>query len=113
MQHSVAHPTPIAPVFLRAAQAARFIGVSIATFNRMRRKDPSLPPPRLVRPGVQAWLAAELAAWAHARPVADGSAPPKDQERRPVLRGIRKEDVQRMSAPQTSGLPEEEEEDAR
>jgi excisionase family DNA binding protein len=52
---------------LTRRQAAEYVGVSVATLDRLVARG-ELPPPRRVSVGASRYLAAELADWLAARP---------------------------------------------
>lgn len=53
--------------YVRVADAAEILGVSVATLWRWTRIDPRFPRKRQLSPRVTVWNAEELRAWAEAR----------------------------------------------
>jgi predicted DNA-binding transcriptional regulator AlpA len=60
---------PIEKLFLSQTEACRLVGVSLATWYRLRRED--LVPKPVMLGGYPKWRRADLDAWAAALPTAD------------------------------------------
>jgi prophage regulatory protein len=79
--------TTLQPIALEREAAANFVGLSIATLERLER-DGSFPKPRLLSPRRIGFLVRELIEWLETRPVSDGLPPQNTGARKPKLKKL-------------------------
>jgi prophage regulatory protein len=71
----------IEPMYLAREEAAAFLSISTAQFERLVAAG-DLPKQRKLSAGRTGWLVEELRAWGHARPVSDLLPPENAGQRR-------------------------------
>lgn len=70
------------PLYLERDAAAGYLALSVSTFERLTREDPSFPRCRALSGRRTGWLVDELRAWGLARPVSSQLPPVNTGARR-------------------------------